>query len=248
MHAGTIMDQGLFPKDDGLFPADTGELDHVVDLIIEDAECFTLLQTDQDEAMQTGAYYHLTCWLLPKIEEYGEPPECEDNLGFFPAGWPSALAELYLALRHLSFGSTWKNDADRAKSAADVHSLLTLIKSFMDDVSVDDYQALKLKLRNHQSNAGKAGMKARWGNRNSEDVDSILDTLAVRKDELGDNLPAKDLWGSFYSYLDAKRLCPEDSSGEEITNADRMTWDDNDEGISFKTFSNKISEIRKTSS
>jgi hypothetical protein len=48
-----------------------------------------------------------------------------------------------------------------------------------------------------------------------ETLGDLIARLALRTDELGDDLPAQELWGEFYSALDAMQLDPDEAGPEE---------------------------------
>jgi len=100
---------------------------------------------------------------------------------------------------------------------------------------IDQYRAI-------QTVKAQAGAAARFPTHS--EIRDIIAALARRTDELDDPLPASDLWPDFYSALDKAGLRPDDSSGERVHDDDRMTWDGNDQGMTYKTFRNRISAAR----
>lgn len=76
---------------------------------------------------------------------------------------------------------------------------------------------------------------ARWAERGA--VNDIITAISKRRDELGDLESAKSLWSEFYSLLDDKGLRPKESDGQ-------IRWIENAKGMSFKTFSTRISAER----
>ena len=108
---------------------------------------------------------------------------------------------------------------------------------FEEDVMMNQDFRLVQKVKSEE------GHKVRWRGRGA--VNTVLQRLAFEEDEIGDVLPIKDLWSKFYNTLDEAQLRPNDSSGSEPVDSDRMTWNTNVDGIAFKTFRNKIGDIRR---
>lgn len=91
-----------------------------------------------------------------------------------------------------------------------------------------------------QSEKGKKGAAKRWGSLESREVyTQIITSLALSRDEFGP-LPISGLWSLFYSKLDDARMGP-----KETIQGKHIVWEENPEGVSFKTFSNSISKTRK---
>ena len=105
-------------------------------------------------------------------------------------------------------------------------------------------QYLEAELRQYveavrQSEKGKKGASKRWGNPESREFYlQLIATLAMSQDQMGPISPA-DLWPLFFSELDNAGMGP-----KETNDGKHMAWEDNPDGISFKTFSNRISVVR----
>jgi len=112
------------------------------------------------------------------------------------------------------------------------------------DTPIDILERLRKGIRwlLRQKQKSPKAVAKRWEGQVS--VDHIIVRLASLRDELGDPLPVKELWSEFYSRLEEEGLKPCDTSGAEVHNNDQMFWESNSEGMTFKTFQNKIGEIR----
>ncbi|GEM_PF-3948236 len=93
-----------------------------------------------------------------------------------------------------------------------------------------------------QSGKGSAGAAARWGDRHHQN--KVIEILSEKKDELGDLLPNVDLWSELYGMLDGEGLSPLDTSGERPKDTDRICWEGNPEGLTYKTFRNRVGKFR----
>jgi hypothetical protein len=107
----------------------------------------------------------------------------------------------------------------------------------------EEHALIGEKHRRDQSGKGKLGALARWGNH--EELNLAINQLAKKTDEWGYTPEVKYLWSAFFALLDSNRLGPKDSSGSEILDTDKISWDGNEKGMTFKTFRNRIGEARK---
>lgn len=89
--------------------------------------------------------------------------------------------------------------------------------------------------RDTQREKSREAVTARWGNR--ETVSNIIASLAAHRDELGDPTPARDLWPLLHAALDEAGLSP-------VQDDDRTTWDGSRDGMTLRTFTNRISKTR----
>lgn len=94
-----------------------------------------------------------------------------------------------------------------------------------------------------QRDKGVAGAEARWGDRDYQN--KVIASLAARKDWMGFE-PIPDLWSLLFSRLDLDGMHPEDTSGAKPVESDRITWEGNSEGITYKRFRNKVGECRRS--
>jgi len=113
------------------------------------------------------------------------------------------------------------------------------------DRAISDYhQSIANPFRQRQSEKSKKAHEKRWGDKELRlHIEELISKLAKLED-YGERYKTRDLWPLFYSALDDYGLDPDDTSGEVIKDADRMTWTGDDKGISYKTFENKITKAR----
>jgi len=121
----------------------------------------------------------------------------------------------------------------------EVKRLLGLMMDNRDRVNLN----ILVRMHKRQAASGAKGAEGRWPSERPDE--EIIKQLASKLDQLGDPLPAKDLWCDFHSCLDEKGLHPHDTSGANVKDTDRMTWSGNSNGLTFKTFKNLLSRNRK---
>ncbi|NPU91910.1 MAG: hypothetical protein HPY82_08345 [Gammaproteobacteria bacterium] len=152
----------------------------------------------------------------------------------------------YRAKELHSYASMYSSEDPRFRQ--DGKKALSDVAQELHDLKMDLYlERLRSdELRHLSSEGGKAGADVRWGNRWGEDdaVLRIISALAECKGDWGAPLCSSDLWSMFYNKLDENQLSPNDKSGCTVKDDDVMAWGGNPEGMTFKTFKNKISIAR----
>lgn len=133
---------------------------------------------------------------------------------------------------------------------ADGHQALRRVAQEMHDLKMALYvERLRgAEISEKRSDAGKKGAEARWQDRDpevNERVQLILAALAMEEDSLGDPIPTAELWTEFFGRLDAEGLGPREEGFPGPTDKSRVTWEGGGEGLSFKTFRNRLSEARR---
>lgn len=96
-----------------------------------------------------------------------------------------------------------------------------------------------------QSEKGRKGLETRWASDERRNVDQVIETLALKRDALGDPLKPSELWEEFYSSLDDERLGPEEIEDKKDKRRSLIKYDGGE--ITRHTFENRISKARKTS-
>lgn len=162
-----------------------------------------------------------------------------------PAGFAArALQQLQIAEETLiRLGSLARVDGGAFVATQRLFDSAFNLGMLLGDADIKRLEGDVFKGRSYsESQSNKALL--RWGNR--EDIEGIIQSLAVKKDALGDPIPNKDLWSEFFAALDENSLNPVDTAGRrEPRDDDRMTWKGNTDGMKFKTFRNRLSSARK---
>lgn len=127
---------------------------------------------------------------------------------------------------------------------AALKNTLFRIKLVFDAAGTEKLQSKGIAYGEAQKKKSKIALDARWSGKQILSV--VLPGLARRVDELGDPLPAKELWGEFYSQLEMNKLNPRDLSGPKVKDTDRITWRGDKDGIAYGRFKTRISECRTT--
>jgi hypothetical protein len=91
--------------------------------------------------------------------------------------------------------------------------------------AVEPGYRLGQKYHDTQSAKGKLSAAARWSSPTQDLVSSIIAKLAVQKDELGDDLPPRELWEPFYADLDSCDLNPRSEGDDKyLYGGDSITY------------------------
>ena len=123
----------------------------------------------------------------------------------------------------------------------------SLLRDFLQDkaivVVLEKWAQTGLKFRQNQSDKAKKPRSRIKVDGEKFSIASIVKNLSLKTDDLGDFIPARDLWMELYSELDKMHLEPEEK-GELIT---YMKDDDGfyDE-IKYTSFEAMVSKARKS--
>lgn len=126
-------------------------------------------------------------------------------------------------------------EIERFRAADDQHSRRESAQRIRYLQSIVARKARSLAYSNSQADKGRAGAAARWQDPTRDVVAGIIKRLAAGKDELGDYLPPRELWGALYSGLDASGLEPEE---------DGDTYQYAGGSINYQAFRVQVNRIR----
>lgn len=141
-----------FNEGSAMFPSDTGEIEHVIDLLITEAEWIREQNLPIEDAVLCRGFFPLFCWLIPKIEQYSYLPKSRGDLAFFQGGWPRTIASFYLLLISLCYGENWGVEETKVKIKNDVLE----IKSFLSDLVVSKLEKQQKPLNENRLSGPKS--------------------------------------------------------------------------------------------
>lgn len=177
-------------KEAGLFPDDLCEMEHVVELILDDAEGLNRLPyKTPDEAIEWGSWNLLLRWLRPRIEAldayFGCLPDNQADVEDYPPGWGQDLTSLYVLLNNHTYGATWESgdQQGRLNAEAELTNAILKVKAGLEDATKID----RAKKEAEAQAARKAYLnKIRPKIKYNEDLQLVIDGIVSRGDTFKD--------------------------------------------------------------